>query len=221
MSEPASTHFEHVEDARSRLRSAGYVATRATCTTVFLAERLEKPLLVEGPPGVGKTELAKACATALGRELIRLQCYEGLDESKALYEWEYAKQLLYAQVLKEELDQLLRGAQTLAEAINLLDSQEGGFFAESFLLPRPLLKAITSEQPVVLLIDEVDRADEEFEAFLLELLSDYQVSIPELRTVQASHIPLVVLTSKMPKSLLSGAFVMDGDIPSSLPQSSR
>jgi MoxR-like ATPase len=201
MAEPAGPdqhggdHFANPEHARGLLRAAGYVATRATSTSVYLAERLDKPLLVEGPPGVGKTELAKASATALGRELVRLQCYEGLDESKALYEWEYAKQLLYAQVLKEELDELLQGAQSLGEAVQRLDAQESGFFSEAFLLPRPLLKAITAEEPVVLLIDEIDRADEEFEAFLLELLSDFQVSVPELGTIRARTIPLVVLTS--------------------------
>ncbi len=195
MDTPQFARFEHVEDVRARLHTAGYVATRATCTAVFLAQRLDKPLLVEGPPGVGKTELAKACAAGLSRPLIRLQCYEGLDESKALYEWEYAKQLLYTQILKEELATLLAGAASLAEAIARLDQEDRGFFSESFLLPRPLLQAITSPEPVVLLIDEIDRADEEFEAFLLELLSDYQVSVPELGTVRAIHVPLVVLTS--------------------------
>jgi MoxR-like ATPase len=191
----AALHFSGVEDARVRLQACGYVATRAICTAVYLADTLGKPLLVEGPPGVGKTELAKACSAALGRELIRLQCYEGLDESKALYEWEYAKQLLYAQILKEELDQIIAGAQSLAEAIERLEGQESGFFSEAFLLPRPLLRAIVADAPAVLLVDEVDRADEEFEAFLLELLSDFQVTIPELGTVQARHIPLVILTS--------------------------
>ena len=187
--------FTHIEDVRSRLREAGYVATRAICTAVFLAERLGKPLLVEGPPGVGKTELAKAAAGALGRDLLRLQCYEGLDESKALYEWEYAKQLLYAEILKERVGEVLEGTATLAEGVSRLDSQEHAFFSRAFLLPRPLLSAITAPEPVVLLVDEIDRADEEFEAFLLELLSDFQVAIPELGTIRAEHIPLVVLTS--------------------------
>jgi MoxR-like ATPase len=193
--QPPNHAFAHPEDVRARLREASYVATRATCTAVFLCERLDKPLLVEGPPGVGKTELAKACAAALGRELIRLQCYEGLDESKALYEWEYAKQLLYAEILKGELAELLEGAGSLAGAVARLEAQDRGFFSETFLLPRPLLRAITADAPVVLLVDEIDRADEEFEAFLLELLSDYQVSIPELGTVRARHIPLAALTS--------------------------
>jgi MoxR-like ATPase len=162
---------------------------------VFLAQATQKPVLVEGPAGVGKTELSKAVARSLGRELIRLQCYEGLDETKALYEWEYAKQLLYTQMMKEKIDDVVSGAQNLPEAVDRIAAQEDAFFSERFIQPRPLLQAISSEQPVVLLVDEVDKSDPEFEAFLLEVLSDFQVSIPELGTRTARNIPYVFLTS--------------------------
>jgi MoxR-like ATPase len=168
---------------------------------MFLATKLGKPLLAEGPAGVGKTELAKSWAQVTGCELIRLQCYEGLDETKALYEWEYAKQLLYTQLLREKLSDLLGDAQTLREAADRLAGEEDVFFSERFLLPRPLLRAITSEEPVVLLIDEIDRADAEFEAFLLEVLSDFQVSVPELGTLKAKHRPTVILTSNNTREL--------------------
>src|SRR6185295_15392227 len=160
-----------------------------------LASQLRKPILVEGPAGVGKTELAKVLAGALDHELIRLQCYEGLDESKALYEWEYAKQLLYTQILKDKIGEVIAGAQGLKEAVERVARQDDVFFSERFIVPRPLLRAITSPEPVVLLIDEIDKADTEFEAFLLEVLSDFQVSVPELGTIKAKHVPLVVLTS--------------------------
>jgi MoxR-like ATPase len=150
---------------------------------------------------VGKTELAKALAGATGRELIRLQCYEGLDETKALYEWEYAKQLLYTQLLRDKLQETLSGSHTLSEAADRLAGEEDVFFSMRFLLQRPLLKAILNEQPAVLLIDEIDRADAEFEAFLLEVLSDFQVSVPELGTLHALHRPLVVLTSNNTREL--------------------
>src|SRR5690606_12536867 len=155
----------------------------------------------EGPAGVGKTELAKAWAGALGSPLIRLQCYEGLDESKALYEWEYAKQMLYTQLLRDTIHNVIGSADSLAAAAKRLAQEEDVFFSEDFLLPRPLLTALTSEQPVVLLIDEIDRADVEFEAFLLEVLSDFQVSIPELVTITATHQPLVLLTSNNTREL--------------------
>src|SRR5208282_2110278 len=145
--------------------------------------------------GVGKTDLAKVLAASLGFEMIRLQCYEGLDEGKALYEWEYAKQLLYTQILKDKISEVLVGAKSLTEAVDRIAAQDEVFFSERFVLPRPLLKAISSEQPSVLLIDEIDKADAEFEAFLLELLSDFQVTVPELGTLKAKHIPLVILTS--------------------------
>ena len=172
--------FNAIDEVRDALGTQQYIASDEIATVMFLAERLGKPVLAEGPAGVGKTELAKAWAGAAGRELIRLQCYEGLDETKALYEWEYAKQLLYTQLLRDKLSDLLGGTRTLGEAADRLAAEEDVFFSDRFLLPRPLLRAITSDKPVTLLIDEVDRADAEFEAFLLEVLSDFQVSVPEL-----------------------------------------
>ena len=193
--------FKDPTAARAQLSEQRYIASDAIATVLYLAEQLGKPVLAEGPAGVGKTELAKAWAAASGRRLIRLQCYEGLDETKALYEWEYAKQMLYTQLLRDKLSNLLADAQTLVEAADRLALEDDVFFSERFLLPRPLLLALTSQEPVVLLIDEIDRADVEFEAFLLEVLSDFQVSVPELGTVTAVHQPMVVLTSNNTREL--------------------
>ena len=187
--------FESVDDVISKFSDQKYICNRQIATVVYLASQLRKPILVEGPAGVGKTELAKVIAGALDCELLRLQCYEGLDEAKALYEWEYAKQLLYTQILKDKIGEVLEGTTTLAEAVDRIASQDSVFFSERFILPRPLLQAITSEHVLVLLIDEIDKADSEFEAFLLEVLSDFQVSVPELGTIKARQLPVVVLTS--------------------------
>jgi MoxR-like ATPase len=193
--------FRDTATVRDRLAAQQYIASDSIATTLFLANALEKPILAEGPAGTGKTELAKACAAATGRELIRLQCYEGIDEARALYEWEYAKQLLYTQLLRDRVGGMIAAAPTLTAAADAIAQEENVFFSERFLLARPLLKAITSPKPVVLLIDEIDRADAEFEAFLLELLSDFQVSIPELGTIRAVQKPIVILTSNDTREL--------------------
>src|SRR6185503_10027061 len=193
--------FESTGRVKQSLNTQKYIVSDEIATIVFLAQKLGKPLLTEGPAGVGKTELAKAIAGATGRELIRLQCYEGLDESKALYEWEYSKQLLYTQLLRDKLNDTLGTAGSLSEAADRLANEEDVFFSSRFLLQRPLLKAILCDQPTVLLIDEIDRANAEFEAFLLEVLSDFQVSVPELGTLTAKHRPFVVLTSNNTREL--------------------
>ncbi|MCB9079947.1 MAG: MoxR family ATPase [Anaerolineaceae bacterium] len=189
------------EKIKDELMAQMYIASDEIATVVYLAEQLEKPILSEGPAGVGKTELSKAWAAATGRPFIRLQCYEGLDETKALYEWEYAKQMLYTQLLRDKLSQVIEGTVSLTEAADRIAAEEEVFFSERFLLPRPLLQALMCDQPVVLLIDEIDRADVEFEAFLLEVLSDFQVTVPELGTIVARHQPTVFLTSNNTREL--------------------
>jgi MoxR-like ATPase len=187
--------FASIDSVIRDLAAQNYICDRRIATVVYLANHLEKPILIEGPAGVGKTELAKVVAAALGLNLIRLQCYEGLDEAKALYEWEYAKQLLYTQILKDKISEVIGGAVSLREAVDRIAKQDDVFFSDRFILPRPLLRSITSQERPVLLIDEIDKADTEFEAFLLEVLSDFTVSVPELGTLRATRIPFVVLTS--------------------------
>ena len=196
--------FASVEEVQQRFKDARYIANRRISTVVFLAARMGRPVLIEGPAGVGKTELAKTLADIAGRRLIRLQCYEGLDEGKALYEWKYAKQLLYTQLLRERIGELIQDTLSLPDAVAKISGQDDAFFSHRFLSPRPLLQAIQSPDPVVLLVDEIDKAEPEFEAFLLEVLSDFQVSVPELGTIKAINLPLVVLTSNNARELSDG-----------------
>ena len=188
-------------DVERLLAKAGYLADPRTAMAAWLALKLSRPLLLEGPAGVGKTDLARALSEALARPLIRLQCYEGLDEGKALYEWDYAKQMLYTQLLRDAVAARTEGAASLTEAAERIGDAESALFGPKFLLARPLLRALTSDEPVVLLIDEVDRSDPEFEAFLLELLAEGQVTIPELGTMKAKHPPLVVLTTNATRDM--------------------
>jgi MoxR-like ATPase len=201
VSGPASDPLASVETIIQGLAGVGYIASRKIATALFMAGHLQKPVLVEGSAGVGKTELALSAAAMLGLPLIRMQCYEGLDEAKALYEWKYGKQLLYTQILKDHMGEALRDAPTMAQAMDRLHDMGDLFFSEPFLEPRPLLKALRQEGGAVLLIDEIDKSDEAFEAFLLEVLSAYQVSVPELGVVKAVTPPIVFLTSNNVRDL--------------------
>ena len=192
---------ESIKKIQNQFYQIGYIASDSIATSIFLAQSLSKPILIEGPPGVGKTELATAFSKVTEKPLIRLQCYEGLDEAKALYEWKYGKQLLYTQLLKEQLGDVLEGAQGLSESMSRLRQFGDVFYSEDFLESRPLLKAMGEERGGVLLIDEIDKADFEFESLLLEVLSDFQVSIPELGTIHAQSKPLVFLTSNDTRDL--------------------
>jgi MoxR-like ATPase len=201
MVEISSDQLSSVEAITEGLASVGYIASRRIATALLMANHLQKPILVEGQAGVGKTELAIATATMLGLPLIRMQCYEGLDEAKALYEWKYGKQLLYTQILKDRMGETLGEAKTMAAAMDKLHGMGDLFFSEPFLEPRPLLKALQQKDGAILLIDEIDKSDEAFEAFLLEILSDFQVSVPELGVIKAVTPPIVFLTSNNVRDL--------------------
>ena len=198
---PVASPLASVEAIIAGLAGVGYIASRRIATALFMAQHLTKPVLVEGVAGVGKTELAIATASLLDLPLIRMQCYEGLDESKALYEWKYGKQLLYTQILKDRMGESLEGAHSMEAAMDRLHGMGDMFFSEGFLEPRPLLKALRTEGGAVLLIDEIDKSDEAFEAFLLEILSAFQVTIPEIGTIKAKIPPLVFLTSNNVRDL--------------------
>jgi MoxR-like ATPase len=197
----AHAPLESIEAVDLGLGAAGYIASRQISTAIYLAHHLQKPILVEGPAGVGKTELAKSVATWMNLPLVRMQCYEGLDESKALYEWKYGKQLLYTQILKDRMGEALAGAASMDAAMDRLHGMGDLFFSEPFLEPRPLMQALRHDDGCVLLVDEIDKSDEAFEAFLLEVLSAYQVSVPELGVVVAKTPPLVFLTSNNVRDL--------------------
>jgi MoxR-like ATPase len=196
-----NTARQAIDELISQLAEQGYITSEQIATTLHLARALQRPILIEGPPGVGKTELANASAAMLKLPLFRLQCYEGLDESKALYDWKYSKQLLYVQVLKEQLQGILGGANDLSAAVERLHNFDDIFYSERFLEPRPLLSALQSDDGAVLLIDEIDKADYEFESLLLEILADFAVTLPEIGTLRAKHKPLVLLTSNNTRDL--------------------
>jgi MoxR-like ATPase len=198
---PEDTPLASIDAVEYGLGEAGYIANRQISTAVYMAYHLQKPILVEGPAGVGKTELAKSVASWLQLPLIRMQCYEGLDESKALYEWKYGKQLLYTQILKDKINSVIGDAASLTHALDRLHTFGDVFFSHQFLEPRPLLRSLETPGGAVLLIDEIDKSDQEFEAFLLEILSDYQVTIPEIGTVKAIVPPIVLLTSNSTRDL--------------------
>ena len=201
MESTRNERLQSPEAIRLGFKKLGYITDRRIATTVYLAHHLEKPILVEGPAGVGKTELAKTAAVYLDLPLIRMQCYEGLDESKALYEWKYGKQLLYTQLLRDKLDDIVQRGNGLGEGLKKLHQYDDIFFSWQFLEQRPLLKALQQKDGAVLLIDEIDKSDDEFEAFLLEILSDFQVSIPEIGTIRAITKPFVFLTSNNTREL--------------------
>ncbi len=201
MKENNDIKFQSIEEIEQEYKKKGYICSPQIATNLYLASHLEKPILIEGPAGVGKTELANITASYLDSDFFRLQCYEGLDESKAIYEWKYGKQLLYTQILKEKLNNILEDADGLEASMAKLHQYDDIFFSKKFLEPRPLLKALLSKNKSVLLIDEVDKSDQEFEAYLLEILSDYQISIPEIGTIKAGYKPFVFLTSNNTREL--------------------